>query len=283
MQKAKRREGKLKLLSQSAELAQEEMLEPIADWTPRVPLLLAGGAQIGAAFIVLFILELTPLPRTSPGEIMALALIQGGLAALLGRLLGMEAWWLPINALFVPGLLGMLSLGLPPLFWLAAFAAFASVFWGVSRNRVPLFFSSRAASTSLAGLLPRNHGFRFIDLGCGLGGVMNSLESARAQGSYEGIEAAPLPFVLSWLRARLGRRSYRVRWGDFGSLDLGQYDVVYAYLSPAAMTGLWEKASREMRAGSLLVSNTFEIPGVPASCVVASGPLGNSTLHLWRM
>ena len=94
---------------------------------------------------------------------------------------------------------------------------------------------------------------------------------------------APLPFLLSWLRAALGARSCRISWGDFHDLDLGRYDVVYAYLSPAAMHELSQKAKREMRAGTLLISNSFAIPGVPPLLTVATGAGDEARLLLWRM
>jgi hypothetical protein len=195
----------------------------------------------------------------------------------------MDAWWLPIHALFVPGLVWTQGFGLPPVYALAVFCVLASLYWGVYRTRVPLFLSSRATAQAVAELLPRERSFTFIDLGCGLGGVLASLARARPAGHYYGIESAPVPFLLSWLRAAFAAQSCRISWGDFQNLDLGRYDVVYAYLSPAAMGDLWNKASREMRCGSLLISNSFDIPGVPPALTVATGKRGDSRLLLWRM
>jgi hypothetical protein len=76
------------------------------------------------------------------------------------------------------------------------------------------------------------------------------------------------------------RQRYRVRWGNLWSTDLSCHDVVYAYLSPAPMSSLWEKARREMRPGSLLVSFRFMIPGVvPARTIGAGG----NCLYVWRL
>jgi predicted O-methyltransferase YrrM len=47
--------------------------------------------------------------------------------------------------------------------------------------------------------------------------------------------------------------------GDYERLNFGAYDVIFAYLSPAAMTALWRKAAREMRPGSVLLSYEFVI------------------------
>ena len=76
-----------------------------------------------------------------------------------------------------------------------------------------------------------------------------------------GSRASPLTFLAAWLRTRPSRDNCQVRWGNLWQEDLGAYDVVYAFLSPAPMPDLWAKAVREMKPGSLLVSNTFTVPG----------------------
>jgi hypothetical protein len=248
----------------------------------RVPLLRAAAAQAGAFLLTVALTALVPAAAIASIDVMARAWAQGVVAARLGRGLGMDPWWLLINALFVPSLVWMLGLGLPSHYPLGAFCLLASVYWGVSRTRVPLFPSSRAAARVVAGLLPRERGFTFIDLGSGLGGMLSCLARARPGGRYCGIESAPVPFALSWLRALMAQ-SFHVRWGKYEALDLGHYDVVYAYLSPAAMTGLWDKARREMRSGSLLISNGFAIPDVPPALTFATGTHGGSSLLLWRM
>lgn len=211
---------------------------------------------------------------------LAWASAQGLLAASLGVLLRMPAWWVPIHLLFVPGLWMALSLHVQPAYALAMFFALALLYGGVARSRVPLFLSNRAALQALAGLLPQ--AARFVDLGCGPGGVLASLQRMRPDGCYEGIESAPVPFLIAWLRAVFARCSVRVTWGDMARIHLGRYDVVYAYLSPAAMDGLWRKARREMRPGTLLVSNSFGIPGVAPHRRLGTGP-GAPGLLVWEM
>ena len=113
--------------------------------------------------------------------------------------------------------------------------------------------------------------------------MLAHLARVRPSGAYHGVEVAPVPFLVCWLRAVLIRRRCSVSWQDFRNLDFGRYDVIYAYLSPAAMGGLWEKASREMRPGSLLVSNSFAVPGVQPAFTLATGAGSGSRLLVWRM
>ncbi|MBI5909858.1 MAG: class I SAM-dependent methyltransferase [Betaproteobacteria bacterium] len=255
---------------------------PAPAYPARVPLAQAAAVQAGASLVILGLTAMVPAALAS-SDAMTLALLQGIVAARLARGLDMDAWWLPIHALFVPGLVWTLGFGLPPAYALGAFCLLASFYWGVSQTRVPLFLSSRAAAQAVAELLPRERDFAFLDLGSGLGGMLAYLARARPAGRYYGIEAAPVPFLLSRLRAALRAQSCRISWGDFRDLDLGRYDVVYAYLSPAAMGDLWQQASREMRSGSLLISNGFAIPGVPCAPTLAPRAPRDARLLLWHM
>ena len=127
----------------------------------RVPLLSAALAQCGALLVIGLVLTQVPEAAIGPGGGMPWAALQGGLAALLGRVLGMDRWWMSIHLLFAPGLLWAIGLGLPSQYPLIAFCLLASVYWGVSRTRVPLFLSSRAAAREILNLLPRERNFRF--------------------------------------------------------------------------------------------------------------------------
>ena len=249
-------------------------------WTARVPLRQAAIAQIGAVLVVGGMVLALGLAGFDADTLM---LVQGFIAAILGRYMGMDWWWIPIHALFAPGLRWILTFELPPAYALSAFCLLASLYWTVSRTRVPLFLSSRDATRAIADVLPSDRSLTFLDMGCGLGGVLSSLARTRPLGKYHGIESAPLPFLFSRLRAITGSARYCVTWGDYGDLNLGRYDVVYAYLSPAAMSEVWRKARAEMRPGSLLISNTFAVPGVAPGLTISTGAQNGSKLLLWHM
>jgi hypothetical protein len=94
---------------------------------------------------------------------------------------------------------------------------------------------------------------------------------------------APLLWLVSWLRARIVHSRARFIRGDYTHLDFAQYDVVFAYLSPAAMLALWEKSRAEMRPGSMLLSYEFSIPGISADVIVETMPQSEgATLYAWR-
>jgi SAM-dependent methyltransferase len=210
-------------------------------------------------------------------------LAAGLLAAAASLALALPAWWIAINALFVPALALALLAQLPAALWMGGFLALVLVYWGVARSRVPLFLSSEAAARALAATLQAEPGPRFADLGCGDGRLLQRLGRCLPGLSAVGIEYAPLPWLLARCRLLGLAPRCRVAWGSLWRLDLGGFDVVYAYLSPLPMTALWQKACREMAPGSLFVSNSFAVPGVAAEREIVLGDDWGSVLYLYRV
>lgn len=237
-----------------------------------------------AAFAATWLLVLAWGLHISPIQ---LAWLCGLIAAMLSYFFGLATWWWLIQLLFAPTLVTMLSVNLPPNLFLGAFLILLVTYWSTFRTQVPLYLSSNKVWLAIEHLLPSkktNSGFTFLDLGSGLGGVLTHLAKARPDGSYAGVEAAPLPFLWSWLRIRLGGyRNSRVYWGDLWGSDLSQYDVVFAYLSPVPMEKLWLKARAEMRPGTLFISSTFTIPDQSPHETVQVEDAHRSTLLIWHM
>ena len=212
----------------------------------------------------------------SPLWIALVSLCCGAIAALLR----LAWWWIVLNLVFAPALAIGIATSLSPHWSAAALIALVLVYGGTQRTRVPLYLSNSAAVRALRDLLPTDRPVSFLDIGAGTGTVLAAVASSHDNVALEGVERAPIPFLLAYLRATFGRRRYRVRWGNLWSTDLSGHDIVYAYLSPAPMSRLWEKARREMRPGSLLVSFRFVIPGVvPARTIGAGG----NCLYVWQL
>lgn len=214
---------------------------------------------------------------------LAVALVaQGGIAALISRWRRLARWWIAIQAVFPVALVAMLSLQLPPSIFLCGFIVLLGLYWSTFRTQVPFFPSGRDAWEVVASRLPSDRAVRFIDIGSGLGGLILHLVERRPDSTFTGIELAPLPWFASILRGRILRSKARFIRGDYERLDFASYDVVFAYLSPAAAHGLWQKARTEMRKGSLLLSYEFDIPGATPDWV--SEPVdGNRVLYGWTM
>ena len=208
-------------------------------------------------------------------------LLSGMLSAILSRLFSLAIWWQIIGFFFLPGIVATLALDIPPAFFLLAFLLMLAIYWRAYGTQVPLYLSSEKVWDALEGLLPE-HAFRFVDLGSGLGGVLRHLAGLRPDGYFEGIEYAPLPFLVSRLRTE-SLPNCRVKWGSLWDCDLAEYDVVYAYLSPVPMEKLWRKAKEEMRPGTIFISSTFEVPGQEPDQRIEVDDLHRSTLLIWRM
>jgi SAM-dependent methyltransferase len=202
-------------------------------------------------------------------------------AATLAALLHSDRWWLAIHLGFAPMLLLAGRLSISPHWYLAAFVLLALIYWTSFRTRVPLYLSGRAAVSALQALLPPATASRMLDLGSGLGSPLLPLARRRPDCHFTGIEAAPGPFLISRLRAR-GQPNLVFARGDFFTHSWAEFDIVYAYLSPVPMAAVWEKACREMHAGSLLVSNSFPIPGVVPLRVIALGSGSGNSLYVYR-
>lgn len=213
--------------------------------------------------------------------VLVYVLLQALLAALFSWWLAMASWWRWIHAGFPLAMWLMVQLALPSEWYLLGFVVSLALFWTTFRTQVPFFPSKPAVWQQVAQLLPATPQ-RMVDIGSGLGDLSMHLSKLRPDCMIEGVEIAPLPWLLSYLRARLRRSAAKFSLGDYRALDFASYDLVFAYLSPAAMGELWQKAQLEMRAGSMLLSYEFDIPGVAATQIVSTGA-GRPPLYVWRM
>lgn len=218
-----------------------------------------GGALLTGGLVLLF-----PALLAKP---LAMAALQGSCAALLSYLWRDPVWWLPLHLGFMPLAVLALGLGLPSWVWLAGFIMLLLVFWRTDRSRVPLYLTNAASSEALIKLLPAAPSAA-IDLGCGDGGLLCRLARARPDCRFVGFEHAPLMWAWARLRCQ-GLANVEIRFGDFWSHPLGDYALVYAFLSPIPMQQLWSKAQAEMKADALLVSNSFPIPDIQPERTVA--------------
>jgi hypothetical protein len=216
---------------------------------------------------------------------LGVTLVQGAWASLLSWRAGLASWWRAIQLLFPPVLLlargAADALALPPAAFLAVFVFLLLLYWSTFRTQVPYYPSGRRVWETVAGQLPADRPLRVIDIGSGLGGLVLDLARRRPDCDVSGIELAPLPWLASRLRAWLARSPAYFLRGDYDSLNFGNYDVVFAYLSPAAMMALWRKAEAEMRPGSMLLSYEFTIPGREPDLRLVTTD-SRKILHIWH-
>lgn len=253
-----------------------------ASATEPYPLRAALLAQLaGGAAVLLLFAAVDPFAAAGlRGIPLLLALLQGGIAAIIALRQGAPLWWLFIHLGFAPLVVVVHGLALAPGWFLAGFVLLLLVFWRTDRSRVPLYLTNRATADALLKLLPFAP-VRVLDLGCGDGGLLLRLAKARPDCSFVGIEHAPLPWLAARLRT-LGLANVEVRRGDFWSETLSGYGLVYAFLSPAPMARLWVKACAEMAPAATLVSNCFAVPDAEAGRIIAVGDRRATRLYCYR-
>ena len=203
-------------------------------------------------------------------------------AGLLCLLLGLPRWWLLISMIFLPALALAQASVLPSWIYLVGFVLMLAFFWSVINRGAPLYLSNRQAWAAVLAQLPVDRPFRFIDIGSGLGGLPLHLAKHCPNGEFHGVEFAPGPWLVSRLRNALGGGRVRFLRNDYRMLNLGEYDVVFAFLSPLVMQEIVDKARGEMRPGSLLLSLAFPLPGLKPEFALQPPAGQGHTLFGWR-
>lgn len=191
----------------------------------------------------------------------------GAVALVFATLSRQPWWWRIMHASFMPLVWLTRGLNIEPGWFLLAFIVLLLVYRGALSGQVPLYLSNKQTVAALAELLAERGPGRFLDLGAGLGSITVPLADRYPDSHFTGYENAPL----TWLAGRLlsvGRPNIDWRRDDLWQARLGDYDVVYAFLSPVPMARLWAKIEAEMAPGSLFVSNSFPVPGVTPDQVI---------------
>jgi hypothetical protein len=242
------------------------------------------SAHLGAAAIAGgIVLAGQASHSASPFGVWEIAGLQGLLSAVLGTVLGLAWWWIPINLLFLPAAIFVQQIQLPAMAYLGGFLLLLLFNWGVIFTRVPLFLSRRSVWREVEALLPQDEPYRLLDIGSGLGGMLLRLDQTRPLGRHEGVEISPATWLVSWIRAQMRGASTRFLRRDYRQLDLSHYDVVFAFLSPLVMEDVLHKASQEMRPGTLLLSLAFPLPGIRHDFVIQTGRSERQKLYGWRV
>ncbi|MDF1609503.1 hypothetical protein PZ897_15055 [Hoeflea sp. YIM 152468] len=245
------------------------------------PIIGAAIAQIAAATVV--IAALLALAGILDGRALFWLglIVQSVVAAMVTRLLGLPVWWVWIGLLFPVAVWLALNAGdLPAWPFGVGFVILYLVFANTARERVPLYLTNRPTTQALVSLMQQRHAERFTDLGSGLGGVVRSL--AGGGGRARGVESAPMVWLLSAILSKIQRRGQILRQ-DIWVTDLSREDIVYAFLSPEPMPALYAKATREMKPGSLLVCNSFAVPGIVPDETWELSDRRKTRLYLYEM
>ena len=210
------------------------------------------------------------------------SLLIGGVGLLLAHLTKQSWWWKTIHALFAPTTYLFLRLQISPEWYLGAFLLTFLVYRSAFSGQIPLYFSNKKTAKALCLLLKTKSQARFLDLGAGIGSVVSPLARALPGSQFTGIENALIPGLIGYFRtAQLENCKWSV--GNFWQTVLSDYDVVYAFLSPAPMPKLRKKIQEEMRPGGLFISNSFPLEGIEASFIINVDDSRNTQLYCYTI
>jgi SAM-dependent methyltransferase len=233
-----------------------------------IALLIQGCAFVMAAGLCWLLIQITLhfpdlLPLFFPG-LGTLLIAQGIFAYFLSIRLKMAHWWRYIHLLFPLAIWAALALQIPTSYFLLGFILTGALFWSVFLTQVPFYPSKPEVWNAVSELLPGKQ-LRILEIGSGLGNFAIRMAQLRPESCVEGIEIAPLPWLISIIQSKFFASRVRFRLGNYEKVDFANYDLIFAYLSPAAMPELWEKALIEMDGESLLISHEFPVPGITES------------------
>lgn len=242
------------------------------------PAYLAFIVAIFSALLAFPLLSLIPISNYGT---LAFVLLQATLSVMFAVVVSLDRWWRLILFVFPIAAWLLHGFELPSWIYLLGFLFSLSLFWTTFRTQVPFYPSRYKVWRQVETLLPKNQTIRMIDIGSGLGDLSMYLAKSRPDSRFQGIEIAPLPWLISLVRSWFKKSGAHFSLGDYNKLNFAEYDVIFAYLSPAAMPDLWQKAQAEMVKGSQLISYEFTIPNVKPSKVLHID-INTPPIYIWQ-
>ena len=208
-------------------------------------------------------------------------LISGGGFAL-SVYLNRPVWWRYINAGFPLMVFMFSAFDIGANLYLFLFLLTIFVYWGALIDRVPLYLTNEATVSALSLIADSRGTTEIIDIGSGTGAVVFGLSQRLHNCKITGIESAALTWLVGFLFNKY-KGFHNVSWtyGNMWQINLGSYDIVYAFLSPDPMARLWKKVSSEMKAGAMFISNSFPLEDIQPASVVYVGDKRGTVLYCY--
>ncbi len=114
--------------------------------------------------------------------------------------------------------------------------------------------------------------FIIYELGAGWGGLSIALAKTFPAAHIKAYEISPLPLWVAKLRNHLyGIKNLSFYSDNFFDISLDDANAIVFYLSPWHSRKLAEKFSKDLKPGTIIISNAFPLPGWT--------PIETETLH----
>ena len=203
-------------------------------------------------------------------------------AAILSYWMGLPKWWCWINALF-PIMVGIFqTFNLSSSIFLIAFLILALFYWSNFLTRVPYYPSTEVVWSEIADLLPGDQARNILEIGSGFGGFCLFIKKLKPNSTVVGVELSPIIWLYSHIRQMVLKIDCQFLRQDYRRMDFSQQDLIFAFLSPAAMQALYLQAKKQLKTGAILASYCFEIPCVHNELIEEIEVSYGKTLYIWR-
>lgn len=146
--------------------------------------------------------------------------------------------------------------------WAVALVVILSILVGVIRTGISPMPSSRLAMKQVLQFVTPTQPGPLYELGAAWGSLVFPLARAFPERQIVAYELSTIPWLFLLLRVRVSRLSnIKVLRRNFFRDDLGEAAAVVCYLYPEGMVRLSTKLKSELAPGTVVVSNTFALPG----------------------
>lgn len=155
------------------------------------------------------------------------------------------------------------------------------VLWTLRNGISPMPTSEKVKNNVLASIPPETQGI-IVDLGSGWGNIAVQIAKLFPHCQIIGYETSPIPYYFSrfWAWYSHIPNVHFVR-KDIFKVSLNQVSLIYCYLYPGAMKKLSKKLSEELKPGTIVISNTFSIPGWDPLRVLQVKDIYNTRVYVY--
>jgi len=102
--------------------------------------------------------------------------------------------------------------------------------------------------------------YTIVDLGSGNGALTREIAKTFPQAKVVGVEIAKTSVLWSnWLKRKLGLNNLSYEKMNVFSYDLSKADAIVMYLLPSMLDSLGKKMHKELKPGTLIISNKFRL------------------------
>jgi len=153
-----------------------------------------------------------------------------------------------------------------------------NIFWGA-----PFVPSNRKTVDLMIKESKFKKGMTVYDLGCGDGRLLIKAEKKYGIKGI-GYDNAPLAYISAQINKWINNSKIEIHAKNFFKVSLKDADAIYLYLTPEVQKKLSKKILKECKPGTLIISNTFHLPGVePLKTIPKNKKNRTKTIHFYKL